>query len=115
MSRKRFVEDYTTRESNSAFPAPAAQGREGEPPEPQAAEKKKPVHEIRISRVKAVIWENATTEGGVRHNVTFRRIFKRDQQGAQWEQSDSFGRDEIPLLEEVARRAWLWIYEQHQA
>jgi hypothetical protein len=97
----------------------AKQQREpGYDPETDAAQQSegkraKPVHEIRLSRVKAVIWLNET-ENGPRHNVTLRRIFKRDS-NAQWEQSDSFGRDDLPLVEAATRQAWLWIYENgHQ-
>ena len=61
----------------------------------------RPVHEVRIGRIKAVIWANQT-ESGVRHNVTLRRIFKRDA-SAQWETSDSFGRDDLPVVMEVTR------------
>jgi hypothetical protein len=67
------------------------------------------VHEVRIGKVKAVIFAN-TTESGIRHNVVLKRLFKRDAK-SQWETSDSFGRDDLPLVEEVAKRAWLWIYE----
>jgi hypothetical protein len=77
--------------------------------EPSGSGAARPVHEVRIGRVKAVIWANQT-ESGTRHNVTLRRIFKRDN-NAQWEQSDSFGRDDLPLVMEVARQAWLWIYD----
>ena len=73
--------------------------------------REKPVHEIRLGRVKAVIWAN-DTEAGTRHNVTLRRIYKRDNQ-SQWEQSDSYGRDDLPLAIEVLHQAWLWIYAQH--
>jgi hypothetical protein len=71
--------------------------------------KEKPVHEIRIGRIKAVIWANQT-EAGTRHNVTLKRIFKRDA-NSQWEQSDSFGRDDLLLVAEVCRQAALWIFE----
>src|SRR5438046_2991257 len=74
--------------------------------------KDKPIHEIRIGRVKAVIWANHT-EQGLRHNVTLRRLFKRDT-NPQWEQSDSFGRDDLPRVVEVARTVWLWIYVHGQ-
>lgn len=77
-----------------------------------APPKDKPVHEIRIGRIKAVVWSNRT-ENGVRHNVTLRRIFKRDQ-NAQWEQSDVFGRDDLLLVAEVCRLATLWIFDQGQ-
>src|SRR5262249_36823512 len=53
------------------------------------SDKPRPVHEERIGRVKATVWANQTANG-VRHNVTLRRIFKRDA-SATWEQSDSFG------------------------
>ena len=77
-----------------------------------APAKEKPVHEVRIGRVKAVVWSNQT-ESGTRHNVTLKRIFKRDS-NSQWEQSDSFGRDDLPLVMEVTRQAWLWIYDHGQ-
>ncbi len=35
----------------------------------------KPVHEIRMGRIKAAIWENAT-QNGPRHNVALVRIYK---------------------------------------
>jgi hypothetical protein len=78
------------------------------PPE----KKDKPVHEIRIGKIKAVIWANHT-EGGVRHNVQLRRIFKRDD-SAQWESSDSLGRDDCLVGAEVLRLAALWIYDHGQ-
>jgi hypothetical protein len=76
---------------------------------PRTPAKDKPVHEVRIGRIKAVIWANQT-ENGLRHNVTLRRIFKRDQ-SSQWEQSDAFGRDDLWIVAEVARRAALWIFD----
>jgi hypothetical protein len=75
----------------------------------QTSPREKPVHEIRIGRIKAVIWANQT-EAGTRHNVTLKRIFKRDS-SSQWEQSDSFGRDDLLLVAEVCRQAALWIFE----
>jgi hypothetical protein len=69
--------------------------------------KKKPVKEIRIGAVKAAIWSNET-ERGVRHNVTFERLFK---DGDTWKSSSSFGRDELLLLAKVADQAHSWITE----
>jgi hypothetical protein len=77
--------------------------------EPNGSGRARPVHEVRIGRVKAVIWANQT-ESGTRHNVTLRRIFKRDT-NSQWEESDSFGRDDLPQVMEVSRQAWLWIFD----
>jgi hypothetical protein len=69
--------------------------------------KNKPVHEIRMGRVRAAIWQNET-EAGVRHNVTFTRLYK---DGEQWKDSTSFGRDDLPLLEKLAAAAHIWLYE----
>lgn len=68
--------------------------------------KKKPVHEVRMGRVRAAIWENQT-DNGVRHNVTISRIYK---EGDQWHDSASFGRDDLPLVEKVAALAHHWIH-----
>ena len=77
-----------------------------------STDRAKPVHEERIGRVKAVVWANQTPNG-IRHNVNFKRIFKREG-SSNWEQSDSFGRDDLPLVMEVAQRAWLWVYANSQ-
>lgn len=68
----------------------------------------RPVHEIRLGRIRAAIWANST-ENGVRHNVTFSRLYK---DGDQWKDSQSFGRDDLPLLAKVADRVHSWIFEQ---
>jgi hypothetical protein len=75
---------------------------------PKQESKQKPVHEIRLGRVKAAIWENET-DNGTRHNVTVARLYK---DGDQWKQTTSFGRDDLPLVAKVADLAHSWIYEQ---
>ncbi len=77
--------------------------------EPQEA-KVRPVHEIRLGRIKAAIWQNQT-EAGLRHNVTFSRLYK---EGNDWRNSTSFGRDDLPLVQKVADLAHTWIFEQNQ-
>ena len=72
----------------------------------------KPVHEVRLGRIKAAIWENETQNGAVRHNVTFQRIY-RDEAG-QWATSDSYGRVDLPLIAKVADLAHTWIFQQGQ-
>lgn len=69
----------------------------------------KPAHEIRVGRIKATIWENET-ENGTRHNVTVRRLYK---DGDKWKSSDTFGRDDLPLVMKVSDLAHTWIYETH--
>jgi hypothetical protein len=63
-----------------------------------------------MGRITCAIWENET-EQGTRHNVTFRRIYKADDQ---WKSTDSFGRDDLHLVAKVADSAETWIYEQKQ-
>lgn len=72
----------------------------------------KPVHEIRMGRIKAAIWENET-QNGVRHNVTVQRIYK--EEGGDWQTSESFGRDDLPLLGKVVDQAHTWIYQHATA
>lgn len=71
----------------------------------------KPVHEVRMGRIKAAVWENET-QNGMRHNVTFQRIYRDD--AGQWATSDSYGRDDLPLVAKVADLAHSWIFQQGQ-
>ena len=71
----------------------------------------KPVHEIRMGRIKATIWGNETDTGVFRHNVQLRRLYK---DGDDWKQSDSFGRDDLPVLAKVADMAHTWIHQRAQ-
>lgn len=70
----------------------------------------RPVHEVRLGKVKAAIWRNET-DSGTRYSVTLSRIYKTD---SGWESSMSFGRDELPLVSKVADMAHTWIYQQNE-
>lgn len=67
-----------------------------------------PVQEIRLGRIKAVIWANET-EDGPWHNVTFTRLYK---DGELWMESASFGRNDLPLVAKAADLAHTWIFLQ---
>jgi len=69
------------------------------------------LHEVRLGRIKAAIWENET-QNGARHNVTLQRIY-RDEQGT-WNTSDSFGRDDLPLVAKVDDLARTWMFQPGQ-
>ena len=79
--------------------------------EDMAKDKVRPVHEIRIGRIRAAIWENDTTNGK-RHNVSLSRIYK---DGEVWKDSSSFGRDDLPLVMKVSDLAHSWIFEHSQS
>jgi hypothetical protein len=68
----------------------------------------RPIHEIRMGKCKAAIWANPS-EQGTFYNVTLSRIFKRDDR---WESTDSFGRDDLPLVAKLADQAHTWIYQR---
>ena len=72
--------------------------------------KPKPVHEIRLGKIKAAIWANET-DNGIRHNVTITRLYK---DGDEWKTSTSFGRDELPLVGKIADMAHTWIFQHGQ-
>lgn len=73
-----------------------------------SAKKTGPVHEIRLGRIRAAIWEN-DTQNGTRHNVTVTRLYK---DGDDWKDSSSFGRDDLPLVAKVLDRCHSWIFDQ---
>jgi hypothetical protein len=70
--------------------------------------RQRPVHEIRLGRIRASIWENVR-ENGARYNVTFARLYKDDDG---WKTTASFGRDDLPVVEKVADLAFWWIHQQ---
>ena len=72
---------------------------------------KKPIHEIRLGRIKAAVWENET-ENGVRFGVTLSRLYKNGKD--EWKDSTSFGRDDLPLVEKVCHMTHLWIFSHSQ-
>ena len=72
--------------------------------------KTKPVQEVRLGRIKAAIWLNET-DNGPRHNVSLSRLYK---EGDKWQDSTSFGRDDLLLVAKVADLAHTWICQQSQ-
>lgn len=67
----------------------------------------RPIHEVRLGRVKAAIWQNET-ENGTWYSVVITRLYRKDDR---WETSTSFGRDDLPLVTKVADLAHTWIYQ----
>jgi len=69
-------------------------------------DKRKPVQEIRLGRIRAAVWQNSSDKG-VRHNVTISRLYKDSDE---WKDSSSFGRDDLLLVAKVADAAHSWIH-----
>lgn len=78
---------------------------------PQAASTKPspPVKTFRLGRIKAAVWAQET-EGRTFYNVTFARTYIDEQK--QFHDSDSFGRDDLPLVGKLADQAHTFIFER---
>jgi hypothetical protein len=78
-------------------------------PEPATNEEpRRPVHEVRLGRIKAAIWENET-ENGPRYSVTITRLYKTEGDPT-WRTTTSFNRDDLPLVAKVADMAHTYIF-----
>lgn len=71
--------------------------------------KTRPAHEVRMGRVRAAIWRHES-DGKAWYNVTFSKLFKKED--GQWDSSESFGREDLPLLVKVADHAHSWLYQE---
>ena len=65
----------------------------------------KPIHEIRLARIKVSLWANHS-DNGTRYNATVCRLYR---DGDAWKTSDSFGRDELPLVIKALDIAYTWM------
>ncbi len=90
----------------------AQRGRQADqrPAQPQTQpQPARPVHEVRIGRVKAAIWGN-DGEHGVRYSVSVCRVYK--DQNQKWQSTESFGKDDLLVLAKVVDLAHTWISDQ---
>jgi hypothetical protein len=70
---------------------------------------RRPIHEIRIAKVRAAIWANETENHEVWFNVSVARLYN---DGNGWKDSTTFGRDDLPIVAKVMDMAYAWIWEQ---
>ena len=76
-----------------------------------AAASNLPVKTFRLGRVKAAAWEN---EGEQKfYSATFARTYVDDDN--KYHDTDSFGRDDLPLVAKLADQAHMFIFEQREA
>ena len=68
-----------------------------------------PVKTFRLGRIKAAVWAQEI-DSRTFYNVTFARTYVDDQK--QFHDSDSFGRDDLPLVGKLADQAHTFIFEQ---
>ena len=67
----------------------------------------RPVHEIKLGRIRASIWTNEGDRQAVWFNVSISRVYR---DGDEWKTTTSFGRDDLPIVAKVADMAYAWIW-----
>ncbi|HEY0946545.1 MAG TPA: hypothetical protein VGD81_14805 [Opitutaceae bacterium] len=70
---------------------------------------KLPVQTFRLGRIKAAIWENEADQKKF-YNVTFARTYVDDAKA--YHDTDSFGRDDLPLVAKLADQAHTFIFKR---
>ncbi len=81
---------------------------------PQSTEttRNPPVKTFRLGRIKAAVWAQEVDDRKF-YNVTFSRTYVDEQK--QFHDSDSFGRDDLPLVGKLADQAHTFIFERLSA
>ncbi len=64
----------------------------------------RPVHEVRIGRIKAAVFENGENAPS---KVTFAALYK---DGDEWKSTRSFTREDLPLIAKVADQVHTYLY-----
>ena len=68
-----------------------------------------PVKTLRLCRIKAAVWENEADKKKF-YNVTFARTYIDDAKT--FHDTDSLGRDDLPLVAKLADQAHTFIFER---
>jgi hypothetical protein len=71
--------------------------------------KKEPIRKFQLGSVCAAVWTNQNEKGEFWYNVT---IARRYRDGDEWKDSNSFSRDELPLVSKAADMAYSWIWDR---
>ena len=69
----------------------------------------KPIHEIRLGKIRAAIWANRNGKNQTWYSVTICLAYF---DGQSWQDSQSFARDDLPLLAKISDMAYAWIWNQ---
>ena len=72
-------------------------------------EKQKPVKEVRLGRIRAAVWANQSRDYSIWFSVTVSRLYR---DGEQWKDTQSFRRDDLPVVAKVLDMAYAWIWKQ---
>lgn len=93
-------------------------------PKKDGPPKERPVRVIRIRDIRGNIWANRLDDGRILYNVTIDRLWKEPDQvneetgevtkPGQWQQSPSFGKDDLLLVAKVADLCHSEVYRRIQ-
>ena len=70
---------------------------------------KHPAKTFRLGRIKATVWENESDQKKF-FNVTFARTYMDEARN--YHDTDSYGRDDLPLVAKLADQAHTFIFER---
>ncbi len=88
---------------------PAKTAQPASQPKNAAITTKLPVKTFRLGRIKAAVWENEADRKKF-FNVTFARTYVDDAKN--FHDTDSYGRDDLPLVAKLADQAHMFIFER---
>lgn len=87
----------------------ASKTAQSAPQSKNASASKLPVKTLRLGRIKAAVWENEADQKKF-YNVTFARTYMDDARN--FHDTESFGRDDLPLVAKLADQAHTFIFER---
>ena len=88
---------------------PAKIAQPASQPKNAATGPKLPLKTFRLGRIKAAVWENEADHKKF-FNVTFARTYVDDTKN--YHDTDSYGRDDLPLVAKLADQAHTFIFER---
>ena len=81
-----------------------------ENPQAQDEAKTQPLATFRHRTISASVFENKSQKGSKYFSVSVQKRFKPDE--GDWKTTNSFQRDELPVLQELSRQAYAFILEE---
>lgn len=88
---------------------PSKNAQPASPTKNAATGPKLPVKTFRLGRIKATVWENEADQKKF-FNVTFARTYMDEARN--FHDTDSYGRDDLPLVAKLADQAHTFIFER---
>lgn len=72
---------------------------------------KRPIHEIKLGRIRAVIWRNESENRKPWFNATAGRLYKKN---GEWKETSSYGSEDCLVASEALKMAWRWMMSRKQ-